>query len=96
MSFLFPKLLRNVVGMIHLPALPGSPAASMGVQEIVDVACEEAETYARVGGVDAVIVENMNDLPYCKVILTSDGLRQGRRNSALMSIDEAGVVMWYC
>ena len=67
MARLFPKNLRNVIGMLHLPALPGTPSASKSVQEIVDFACREVETYARVGGVDALIVENMNDLPYCKV-----------------------------
>ena len=34
---------------------------------MVDFACSEAETYVKAGGMDALIVENMNDLPYCKV-----------------------------
>ena len=54
-----------LVGMIHLPALPGSPGARLGVDEIVAHAVAEARIY-RNGGFDGVMIENMHDRPYLK------------------------------
>ena len=54
-----------LVGMIHLPALPGSPGARLGVDEIVAQAVAEARIY-RTGGFDGVMIENMHDRPYLK------------------------------
>ena len=64
---LFPRARTNLIGMIHAQALPGSPkSGNMSVQQLIDRACVEAETYARAGGIDAVIVENMHDVPYLR------------------------------
>ncbi|XP_067158625.1 uncharacterized protein F13E9.13, mitochondrial-like isoform X2 [Apteryx mantelli] len=52
-----------VVGMVHAAALPGTPRSSLPLTQIVDQACQEAETY-RDAGVDGLIIENMHDLPY--------------------------------
>ena len=60
---LFPHLRTNVIGMIHLGALPGTPAHHMSVDQLIGAAVAEARTYAQVG-IDAVLIENMNDLPY--------------------------------
>ncbi|ESO94998.1 hypothetical protein LOTGIDRAFT_188821 [Lottia gigantea] len=49
--------------MIHLKALPGTPLNKYSVKEIVDIACKEARIY-KDAGVDAVMVENMHDIPY--------------------------------
>jgi len=52
-----------LVGMVHVRALPGSPRASLTVDEIIEIAADEARTLAD-HGVDAVIIENMHDTPY--------------------------------
>ncbi|KAK7505747.1 hypothetical protein BaRGS_00003018 [Batillaria attramentaria] len=49
--------------MIHLRALPGTPNSNHSVQQIVDLACQEARVYKE-AGLDAVMVENMHDVPY--------------------------------
>lgn len=54
-----------VVGMIHLPALPGTPHGGRPVGEIVAAARREAETLAG-AGVDALLIENMHDRPYLR------------------------------
>lgn len=54
-----------VIGMIHVPALPGTPFNKMKCSQIVETACEEAEVYKKCG-VDGVLVENMFDIPYVK------------------------------
>jgi hypothetical protein len=54
---------RALVGMVHLGALPGTPAASRPLEEIVERAVEEAAAY-RAAGFTAVAIENMNDRPY--------------------------------
>ena len=55
-----------VIGVIHLPALPGAPdydGASMDSLE--QFALDEAARY-RAGGVDGLIVENHGDIPFAK------------------------------
>lgn len=56
---------QPLVGMIHLPALPGSPGARLGVDDIVAHAVAEARVY-RTGGFDGVMIENMHDRPYLR------------------------------
>lgn len=56
---------KFVVGVIHVGALPGTPASSEGVGEIVARAVREAEVY-REGGLDGIIIENMHDVPYLR------------------------------
>jgi membrane complex biogenesis BtpA family protein len=56
---------KSVVGVIHVGALPGAPASEMGVDELTELAVREAAVY-REGGVDAVAVENMHDVPYLR------------------------------
>lgn len=54
-----------VVGMVHVPALPGTPHHRAAVGEIVASACREAEQLAE-AGVDALLLENMHDRPYLR------------------------------
>ncbi len=51
--------------MIHVAALPGTPAGRLSVREIVASAVREAALY-RAGGVAGVAIENMHDLPYLR------------------------------
>ena len=65
----FQKLFRhqqcNVIGMLHIPALPGTPASSLTMPEIMDKVEQETLVYKETG-VDGVIIENMHDTPYCQ------------------------------
>ncbi|KAM4722154.1 uncharacterized protein F13E9.13, mitochondrial-like isoform 2-T2 [Rhinophrynus dorsalis] len=65
MSFLqlFGRLKSNVIGMVHLKALPGTPGSRLPLAQILEEACQEAEIYKR-AGIDGLIVENMHDIPY--------------------------------
>jgi hypothetical protein len=56
---------RMLVGMVHVQALPGTPRASVPVQEVVDRAVEDARAY-RDAGFNAVMIENMHDVPYLR------------------------------
>jgi hypothetical protein len=56
---------KPVIGMIHVGALPGTPANNKSVGELVESAIYEAKTY-RECGVDGIAVENMHDIPYLK------------------------------
>ena len=51
------------IGMIHLRALPGTPGNSLSMNAILDAALYDAEVLTK-GGCDALLVENMADLPY--------------------------------
>jgi len=56
---------KPVIAMIHIAALPGTPANTLSVAEIVALAVREARLY-RDGGVDGLGLENMHDLPYLR------------------------------
>lgn len=56
---------RPLIGMVHVRALPGTPRGRLSVPEIATIAAEDARRIAR-AGFDAVLVENMHDLPYLK------------------------------
>ena len=59
------KSVKPVVGVIHVGALPGTPASRFGVDELTELAAREAALY-RDGGVDGLMVENMHDVPYLR------------------------------
>jgi membrane complex biogenesis BtpA family protein len=57
---------KAVIGVIHLPALPGSPEYDgQEMEDIIAVALSEAGRY-QAGGLDGLIVENHGDIPFAK------------------------------
>ena len=55
---------KIIIGMIHLPALPGTPAGKNArFRDLQNFVLKELDALQR-GGVGAVIVENFWDLPY--------------------------------
>jgi len=52
-----------MIGVVHLPPLPGSPMSSPGFQACLDRALFDAEALAD-GGAVGVIVENLGDAPF--------------------------------
>ena len=64
----FQKIFGNrkvVIGMIHLQALPGTPKYTGNVAQIIQKALDEARIYQQ-AGIDALMIENMHDVPYTK------------------------------
>ena len=57
--------LKPVIAMIHLEALPGTPAGRRSVREIELQALREARVY-REAGVHGIMIENMHDAPYLR------------------------------
>jgi membrane complex biogenesis BtpA family protein len=56
---------KPVIGMIHVGALPGTPAQRQTVAELLAAAVHEARLY-REAGLDGVMLENMHDTPYLR------------------------------
>lgn len=56
---------KPVIGVIHVGALPGTPANTLSVAALTTQATDEARLY-RDGGVDGIIIENMHDVPYTR------------------------------
>ena len=56
---------QPVIAMIHVGALPGTPASTQTLRAIETQALREAKVY-RDAGVDAVMLENMHDTPYLR------------------------------
>jgi len=59
------KIVKPVIGMIHLQALPNTPNHQGLISEIIEKALEEAVILQR-AGIDAIMIENMHDTPYVK------------------------------
>ncbi len=51
------------VGVVHLLPFPGSPQPSPGLTEVLERAEQDA-THLAVGGIDAIVVENLGDAPF--------------------------------
>ena len=56
---------KPVVAMVHVGALPGTPAGSASVREIERQVAAECRLY-REGGVHGIAIENMHDVPYLR------------------------------
>ncbi len=57
------RLARTLIGMVHLPPLPGSPRWAGTMGRVVSAALADARALVE-GGIDAVLVENWGDMPY--------------------------------
>jgi uncharacterized protein len=60
---LFPT--KPLIGMIHLKALPGSPAYGGDFQAVIDSALADSQALEQ-GGIDAIMIENFFDAPFFK------------------------------
>src|ERR1700751_2683957 len=54
---------KAVIGIIHVPALPGAPGCSMDIKEISRFVLMDSAALAE-GGVDGLIIENFGDVPF--------------------------------
>jgi hypothetical protein len=57
---------RPLIGMIHLPALPGAPKSTLSLDQLIEFALGEVAILER-AGLDGCIVENVGDAPFFKV-----------------------------
>jgi membrane complex biogenesis BtpA family protein len=55
----------SVIGVVHVPPLPGAAGYGGTIDGILATALSDALDYKE-GGVDAMLVENMHDVPYHK------------------------------
>jgi membrane complex biogenesis BtpA family protein len=60
---LSPHHKYAVIGMLHLPALPGSPLAKHDLREINKLMLADAKALID-GGVDCLMMENFGDVPF--------------------------------
>ena len=56
---------RGLIGMIHVGALPGTPAQDRSLDDVSAQAVAEAQMLTE-AGFDGVMIENMHDRPYLK------------------------------
>ena len=54
-----------IIGMVHVDALPGTPLNSLSIQSIINNSIKEALKLQN-ARVDAILIENMHDVPYLK------------------------------
>lgn len=65
------KLSKTCIAMIHVPALPGTPLSKLSPREIIGQCIMEAEALVAFG-FDALMIENMHDVPYMKGVATAE------------------------
>jgi membrane complex biogenesis BtpA family protein len=65
------KSSKPIIGVIHVGALPGTPANHQSVAELVRNAVGEAIIY-RDSGVDGIIIENTHDVPFLRGTVGSE------------------------
>ncbi len=56
---------RALIGMVQVGALPGTPRHAEPIAKLADAAAREARTLVE-AGFDAVLLENMHDVPYLR------------------------------
>ena len=56
---------KPVIGMIHLGALPGTPASELTLAQVEKLAVREAKLLSG-AGVHGLMIENMHDTPYLR------------------------------
>src|SRR5438552_13367150 len=56
------NIRKPVIGMLHVPALPGSPQNKLDFNAIIDWVLRDAEALA--GGADGLMIENFGDVPF--------------------------------
>lgn len=68
----FPQLFpeKPIIGMIHMPPLPGAPDSKLSTKQLTEFALSEAGKLEG-AGLDACIVENVGDVPLLKEGLPS-------------------------
>jgi uncharacterized protein len=54
---------KPVIGMLHLPALPGAPRFSGDLKAVMSAVLRDAEALAS-GGVNGLMLENFGDVPF--------------------------------
>jgi membrane complex biogenesis BtpA family protein len=54
---------KPLIGMVHLPPLPGSPRWGGSMQAVLAAAARDAEALTT-GGIDGILVENYGDVPF--------------------------------
>lgn len=62
---IFSTNSKSMIGMIHVPALPGTPFNKLSPKEIINKCLEEASIF-KSSNIDSIMIENMHDAPYLK------------------------------
>jgi len=62
---LFKSHQKVLIGVVHLPPLPGSPRWRGNLAAVIKHAVTDAKAYER-GGAHAVFIENFGDVPFTK------------------------------
>jgi membrane complex biogenesis BtpA family protein len=65
MNSLFETGRKTLIGVVHLLPLPGSPRWQGNLEQLIEFAVNDADSYQR-GGADAVCIENFGDVPFTK------------------------------
>ncbi|MCA9209477.1 MAG: BtpA/SgcQ family protein [Planctomycetales bacterium] len=63
MLSVWKSISHPVIGMLHLPALPGAPRGERSLDQIREAVLQDADTLLA-GGVNGLMLENFGDVPF--------------------------------
>lgn len=61
-------LIPKIIGVVHLPPLPGSPNFAGSMDTVIECALQDCKTYHD-SGLDGIIVENFGDAPFTAYVV---------------------------
>lgn len=73
MTSLLAPNRKTLIGVVHLPPLPGSPRWQGSIDEIIEIALADARAYES-GGANAIIIENFGDAPFTRSAVAAETL----------------------
>lgn len=84
--------MKALYGVVHLPALPGSPESRLSLEAIEARALKDARAYAR-AGFDGLVVENFGDLPFWPERVGPETVAAMTRVARAIRLDQPGLAL---
>ena len=84
--------MKTLYGVVHLPALPGSPESRLSLEAIEARALKDARAYAR-AGFNGLVVENFGDAPFWPGRVGPETVAAMARIARAIRLDQPGLAL---
>jgi membrane complex biogenesis BtpA family protein len=84
--------VKTLYGVVHLPALPGSPDSRLSLEAVEARALKDARAYAR-AGFDGLVLENFGDAPFWPERVGPETVAAMARIARAVRLDQPGMAL---
>jgi membrane complex biogenesis BtpA family protein len=84
--------MKTLYGVVHLPALPGSPDSRLSLEAIEARALKDSRAYAR-AGFDGLVLENFGDAPFWPERVGPETVAAMSRIARAIRLDQPGLAL---